>query len=207
MIDFYLIRTANGQKVAIVLEELGLAYRVHELKSGDPFKDSPEYRAIHPQGKLPAIVDTEGPDGKPITVFQSLAIGLYLAEKTGRLLPTDPRARTEAYIYAAVTATDLTPNLAVQYFTTLRAKSDVSEATGFVVSEAKRALHAIDLRLGAVPYLAGSEFSLADALTFPLMATSVQRLPDGFRPYANIARWFDLVGQRPGVKRGMAISR
>jgi GST-like protein len=97
--------------------------------------------------------------------------------------------------------------MAVQYFTTLRAKSDQSETTGFVVSEAKRALHALDRRLGVARYLAGEDYGLADVLTFPVMATSVQRLPGGFRDYSNIVRWFDLVSARPAVQRGMAVSR
>ncbi len=204
MIDCYLVPTANGQKAAIMLEELGLVYRpLHsnrELGAAPPA----DYLAINPMGKYPAIVDPDGPGGTPIYVFETLAIVLYLAEKCGRLIPKDARARTAMFEWAALASTDLTPMMATQYFLTLRATSDITEATAWVVSEVERFLKAIDGRLGESAYLAGRDYSLADVLMYPLMATSVQRLEGGYSAYAHIKRWVDAVAARPAVQKGMA---
>lgn len=202
MIEVYLVPTANGQKVAILLEELGLPYEAHHVVRavGDP--PTAAYLRISPLGKYPAIVD-RGAGGGPLRVFETMAIALYLTEKAGQLLPTNLAERSQAHAWASVAATNLTPTMATQYFLTLRATRDVREATDWVVGEAHRCLAAIDSRLGSVPYLAGDAFSYADVLTYPLMATSVQRLDGGFEPYRNIARWFEQVAARPAVQRGM----
>jgi GST-like protein len=156
-------------------------------------------------GKYPTLVDKDAPGG-PLTVFETLAIALYLIEKTGRLIPTDPKTRAAAHQWAALAASDLTPAMATQYFLTLRAKTDVSEATEWVLSEIDRFLTAIDGRLGEVPYLAGDTYSYADVLTYPLMATSVQRLEGGHTTYSNITRWAETVGARDAVQKGMAVA-
>ena len=97
--------------------------------------------------------------------------------------------------------------MAAQFFLTLRAESDLGEAVAWIEAEARRFLHAIDLRLAQAEYLAGAPFSVADVLTFPLMATSVQRLEGGFGGYPNIARWFEQVAARPAVQKGMDAAR
>ncbi|MEQ9447523.1 MAG: glutathione S-transferase family protein, partial [Rhodospirillaceae bacterium] len=203
MIEVYLVPTANGQKVAVLLEELELPYVAHRIarRAGD--RPSDMYLTLNPMGKYPTLVDPDGPGG-PLVVFETLAIAQYLMEKTGNLLPTSPAARSAAHIWAAVAASDLTPALAMQYFLTLRATGDVSEATDWIVSEIHRYLSAIDSRLADATYLAGEDYSYADILTYPLMVTSVQRLEDGYAPYRNIARWADRVGAREAVKKGMA---
>lgn len=202
MIEVYLVPTANGQKVAILLEELELPYRAHRIVRRPGDVPSAAYRRISPLGKYPAIVDSSGPDG-PLSVFETMAIALYLTEKTGRLCPTNVDDRSQAHAWAAVAASDLTPMMATQYFLTLRATSDVSEATNWVVAEAHRCLAAIDARLDAARFLAGDAYSYADVLMYPLMATSVQRLEGWFGGYRHIVRWYDEIAARPAVQRGM----
>ncbi len=205
MIDVYLVPTANGQKVAIMLEELDLPYVAHRIVRTVGDAPTSDYLALNPMGKYPTIVDSEAEGGR-LAVFETLAIALYLAKKTQRLVPVDVTARVAAHAWAAVAASDLTPAMATQYFLTLRATTDVSEVTDWVVDEVHRFLSAIDRRLGDEQFLAGAEYSYADILTYPLMATSVQRLEGGVLTYKNIQRWFELVGARPAVVRGMKIA-
>jgi GST-like protein len=205
MIEVYLVPTANGQKVAVLLEELAVPYVTHQIVRTVGDQPSDEYLRHNPMGKYPTLVDKDAPGG-PLTVFETLAIALYLIEKTGRLIPTDPKTRAAAHQWAALAASDLTPAMATQYFLTLRAKTDVSEATEWVLSEIDRFLTAIDGRLGEVPYLAGDTYSYADVLTYPLMATSVQRLEGGHTTYSNITRWAETVGARDAVQKGMAVA-
>ena len=206
MIDYYFVPTANGQKIAIMLEEAGIQYTPHlvERKPGD----SPEekYLLISPLGKYPAIVDQDGPKGCRVTLFETLAITFYLTEKAPSLMPVDPSARFSAHAWAAVASTNLTPMMATQYFLTLRAKSDVSEATKWVEGEAFRCLEAIDRRLEAAQYLAGDDFSYADVLTYPLIVTSARRLGPGLESYSCISRWVELLSERPAFRRGMEVS-
>ncbi len=204
MIDFYVVPTANGQKGAIMLEESGLAYRAHRVRRNVGAPPTPDYLRINPIGKYPSIVDEDGPGGTPITVFETLAIALYLAEKTGRLLPADPSERAAAHIWASVANTGLTPLMGTQYFLQLRASTDVSEVTEWVLSEVQRYLVAMNQRLGEAQYLAGDTYSLADVMTYPVLATSVQRLEEGFSAYDNIGRWVEEVSRRPAVIRGLA---
>ena len=207
LIDLHFVPTANGQKITIMLEECGLPYRSIRKPHGATGPGAPNISTLNPIGRYPVIVDPTGPDGAPATVFESLAIALYLAEKSGRLLPSQGPARSASLVWAAVACTDLTPTMAAQFFLTLRAESDLGEAVAWVEAEARRFLHAIDLRLAQAEYLAGAPFSLADVLTFPLMATSVQRLEGGFGGYPNIARWFEQVAARPAVQKGMDAAR
>jgi len=205
VIEVYLVPTANGQKVAILLEELGLSYAPHVVVRAPGDVPSPDYLRLNPMGKYPTIVDATD-EGETLVVFETLAIALYLTEKAGALVPNERAGRAAAHTWAALAASDLTPAMATQYFLTLRAQTDVAEATGWVVGEVHRFLKVIDERLAAVRYLAGETYTYADVLTFPLMATSVQRLDGGFARYANIQRWFDEVAARPAVQRGMKVA-
>ncbi len=202
MIEVYLVPTANGQKVAILLEELGLPYRAHVVVRAPGDVPSPDYLRLNPMGKYPTLVD-RAEEQEPIVVFETLAIALYLTERTGALVPEDRTTRAAAHTWAALAASDLTPAMATQYFLTLRATSDVAEAEAWVVGEVHRFLKAIDERLADARYLAGETYTYADVLTFPLIATSVQRLDGGLDRYANIRRWFDEVAARPAVQKGM----
>ncbi len=203
VIEVYLVPTANGQKVAVLLEELGLPYVAHRVTRTVGDQPSADYLKLNPMGKYPTLVDADV-DGAPLAVFETLAIALYLTEKVGALIPADKKERAAAHTWAALAASDLTPAMATQYFLTLRAQTDVQEVTDWVLSEIDRFLTAIDARLGAVPYLAGDTYSYADVMMYPLMATSVQRLAGGHAAYPNITRWADEVGARPAVQKGMA---
>jgi GST-like protein len=197
------VPTANGQKATILLEETGVVYTATRVTREPGAPPTEEILHINPIGRYPVLTDPAGPGG-PVTVFESLAIAEYLTEITGQLVPADSRERVAAKVWAAVACTDLTPTMATQYFLTLRAKTDVTEAREWIESEAHRFLRAYDRRLGEAEYLAGGEYSYADALTYPLMATSVQRLDGGYAAYGNIGRWAAQVGAREAVQRGMA---
>jgi len=203
-IDLFHLPTSNAQKVAIVLEETGLPYVAHRTvkKAGEATPAA--HLAMNPIGKYPVIVDPDGPGGKPITIFETSAIALYLAEKSGKLLPADLRGRAAVNQWISVGASIMTI-MAAQWFTTKRAKTDLSEATDWIVADVNRGLQAIDLQLGETIYLTGADFTVADALVYPVMATTVQRIEGGYAGYDNIARWATLVGARPGVVKAMAL--
>ena len=201
-IELLHLPTSNAQKVAIVLEETGLPYVAHRWvkKAGEATPAA--HLALNPMGKYPVIVDSDGPGGKPITIFETSAIALYLAEKSGKLLPADLRGRAAVNQWISVGASIMTI-MAAQWFTTKRARTDLSEATEWIVADVERGLVAIDQQLAKTEFLAGPDFTLADALVYPVMATTVQRNPRGYSGHNNIARWTTLVGARPGVQRGM----
>lgn len=207
MIELYCVPTANGQKATILLEEGGLPYRaIHVVRAvGAP--PPPSYLDISPMGKYPAIVDRSPGLAHPVKVFGTLAIALYVCERSQKMLPADLESRASAWSWASVVATDFSPMMGVQYFTTLRARSDLSEATDYVEAEARRALQAMERRLSECDYLAGPAFSFADALAYPLAVTSIQRLAGGLTPYPALARWRDRVGARPGVVAGIAAAQ
>lgn len=201
-IELYHLPTSNAQKAAIVLEETGLPYVPFLKKPGTP--TPPEHLARNPIGKYPAIVDPEGPDGQPITIFETSAIAIYLAEKSRKLLPSDLRTRAAVNQWISVGASIMTI-MAAQWFTTQRARTDQSETLAWIVADVERGLVAIDQQLGRTEYLTGPRFTLADALVYPVMATTVQRNPQGYSGHDNIARWVTLVGGRPAVQRGMKV--
>lgn len=207
MIELYCVPTANGQKATILLEESGLRYRaIHVVRAvGAPPPLS--YLDISPMGKYPALVDKNPGFPHAVTVFGTLAIALYVCERSQKMLPADLESRASAWSWASVVATDLSPMMGVQYFTTLRARSDLSEATQYVEAEARRALRAMEQRLSESDFLAGSEFSFADALAYPLAVTSIRRLAEELAPYDALVRWRDRVGARPGVIAGMAAAQ
>lgn len=206
MIELYCVPTANGQKATILLEESGLPYRAIPVVRSVGAPPPASYLKISPLGKYPALVDT-GALPRAVTVFGTLAIALYVCERSQRMMPADLEGRARAWSWASVVATDLTPMMGVQYFTTLRARTDVSEATAYVEAEARRALHAMDQRLSESDFLAGPSFTFADALAYPLAATSARRLAGELAPYPALARWRDRVGARPGVIAGMAAAQ
>lgn len=206
MIELHSTNTANGQKVSLMLEECGLEYRMHEvnLVAGDHLK--PEFLGINPFGKIPAIVDRDGPGGTPIAVSQSLAILRYLADKTGRFLPDDPRARAEADQYLALVASDMGAAFSgIFMFGTLPTMSGgepVASAVDYFTSQVHRGLRVLDARLTDAAYLAGEGYSIADILALPVAVTSVQMLGEApLAPYPAIVRWVAMLAERPAVQR------
>ncbi len=204
MIELHAIATANGQKAAIMLEECGLDYEVKLLDMAGGAHRSEEYLAMNPVGKMPVIVDRDGPGGKAVTVFETLAIAAYACDKSGKMMPGDAAARAAAWEWAAACATNLAPALSFQYQLTRAVPDTSGPSIEYILGQAARLFKALDTRLGDAEYLA-AEYSFADVQVYPVAATSGMRMPEGLAPYPNIRRWCDAVAARPGVTRGMNV--
>lgn len=203
MIDAYVWNTPNGQKLTIALEELGLAYTPHYVHIGEGAQNTPAFRAVNPNGKIPAIVDHDGPEGAPITVFESGAILLYLAEKTGQLLPGGARGKWLATEWLMFQMAGVGPMFGQAGFF-LRQKEPVPVAQERYVTESLRIMGVLEQRLGEVDYLAG-EYSVADIATWPWVQASIVHLKFTLPP--NVQRWSDRIAERPAVQRGMAAAK
>ena len=203
MIDLYSWPTPNGHKIHIMLEECGLPYNVHavDIGAGDQF--DPPFLKISPNNKIPAIVDSDGPGGEPISLFESGAILVYLAAKTGRLLPADVRGKYVALQWLMFQMGGVGPMLGQAHHFRLYAPQKIDYAIDRYTNEAKRLYGVMDRRLAEVPYFAG-EYSIADIAIFPWT-----RSPDrqGVDPadYPNFNRWYDAVAARPAVQRGVRV--
>ncbi|TFZ04749.1 glutathione binding-like protein [Ramlibacter rhizophilus] len=204
MIDVHSWPTPNGHKVHIMLEECALPYRVHPVNigKGDQFK--PEFLAISPNNKIPAIVDPEGPDGQPIALFESGAILLYLAEKTGRFLASAPRARLDAMQWLMFQMGGVGPMLGQAHHFRLYAPEKIAYAIDRYTNEAKRLYGVIDKRLAQSAYLAGDDYGIADIATFPWLR-SWQNQGVELSDYPHLHKWFDGIAARPAVQRGVAV--
>lgn len=202
MIDLYWVPTANGQRAAIMLEETGEDYRVHAVDMMRGEHRAPDYLAINPLGKVPSIIDRE----TDLTVYGTLAIALYLADKHGVMLGDTLADRARVYHWAGVVASDLSPAFTGQYVFNVLAPERLDFAIGYFDEQIGRILGVLDARLGDQPFLAGEHYTLADALAYPVAATSAQRLPSGLTPWPGIVRWAEQVSQRPAVQRAMAIN-
>jgi len=205
MIHLYTWATPNGRKASIMLEEIGLPYELHpvNLRSGEQFK--PEFLAINPNNKIPAIVDSEGPGGQSLTLFESGAILIYLAEKTHKLLPAmQSRERYEVIQWLMFQMGGVGPMFGqANYF--CRMTDKIPYAIERFRKEALRLYGVLDGRLAGQEFLAG-DYSIADIATYPWVARHEGhqvKLED----YPNIKRWFDLISARPAVQKGMAIPK
>lgn len=206
MIDLYTVKTANGQRASIMLEELGLPYETHliDLTKGEHL--NPAFLKINPLGMGPAITDCDGPDGKPIHVFETMAICTYLAEKTGKFLPKSGVARVEAQKWATMVAADLGPASAGIFYMGISPKEPIAYGVELFQGRLKRFYKAMDDHLADNEYLAGGDYTIADILAYPSATTSATRLPGGIAEFKNLQRWIDVLGARPAVKKGMAVS-
>jgi GST-like protein len=204
MIELYTWGTPNGRKASIMLEEVGLPYNVHriDIGKGDQFK--PEYVALNPYSKIPAIVDPDGPDGEPLKLFESGAILIYLAEKTGKLLPTVPRRKYITVQWLMFQMGAVGPFFGQVHHFVRTAKVEVPYAIERYTKEKDRIYGVLDRRLGEAPYLAGDEYTIADVATYPWVARHEWHKTD-LNAFPNVKRWFDTVGARPAVRRGMAV--
>ena len=203
MIELYSSATPNGQKIHIMVEETGLAYRIHwiNIAKGEQFE--PAFLKISPNNKIPAIIDRDGPDGAPISVFESGAILLYLAEKTGRFLPTEPRARTAVYEWLMFQMGGVGPMLGQAHHFRAYARERIPYAIERYTNEAARLYRVLDRRLGEQEYLAG-EYSIADMAVFPWIRLHGRQGQDLAR-HGNLARWFETIAARPAVAKDMAL--
>jgi GST-like protein len=205
MIDLYTHATPNGHKVSILLEELGLAYRVHLVDLVRNEQMSPQFLAINPNNKIPAIVDAEGPGGRPLTVWESGAILIYLAEKTGSaLLPSSGAARYATLQWLMFQMAGVGPMFGQAGHFVLYAKEPVPYAIERYTSEAKRLLGVMDRALASGGYLAGPDYSIADIATYPWTQSAV-RIPTigDLAAWPHVVRWRAALAARPAVQRGL----
>ncbi|WP_299626805.1 glutathione binding-like protein [Pelagibius sp.] len=203
-IELYSWATPNGHKVHIMLEELGLAYNVHPINIGTGDQFDPEFLKISPNNKMPAIVDPEGPDGEPISVFETGAILIYLANKHGRFFPENPRSRYAALQWLMWQMGGLGPFLGQAHHFRSYAPERIEYAYNRYTNEAKRLYGVLDKRLAEARYLAGDDYSIADIAAWPWT-----RYPDrqGVErdDYPNFKRWFDEIAERSAVQRGVEV--
>jgi len=204
MIELYTWPTPNGHKIHIMLEETGLAYNVHpiDISAGEQF--DPEFLKISPNNRMPAIVDTDGSDGKPISLFESGAILIYLAEKTGQFLPESPRARYTTLQWLMWQMGGLGPMLGQAHHFRTYAPEQIPYAVERYTNEARRLYGVANRRLGETRFLAGDDYSIADIASFP-WTRSHERQGVDFADYPNVKRWFDEINARPAVERGVQV--
>jgi GSH-dependent disulfide-bond oxidoreductase len=204
MIQLYTWGTPNGKKVSIMLEEISMPYEVHpiNLGQGDQFK--PEYLAINPNNKIPSIIDADGPGGKPLTLFESGAILMYLAEKSGKLWPADMRQRYAVIQWLMFQMGGVGPMFGqANYF--FRLEEKVPYAIERYHKEALRLYGVLEKALGQNEYLAG-EYSIADIATYPwVWRHDIHQVK--LEDFPNVKRWYDKISERPAVKRGMEIPK
>jgi GSH-dependent disulfide-bond oxidoreductase len=204
MIEVWTWPTPNGHKVHIMLEEIGLSYKVIPVNigAGDQFK--PEFLAINPNHRIPAIVDPEGPGGKRFPLFESGAILVYLAEKAGRLIPKDPAARYICLQWLMFQMGGVGPMFGQYNHFANYAVEKLPYAIERYANEVKRLHRVLDHRLSEAPYLAGEEYSIADIATFPWVRNPDRRGID-LDDTPAVKRWHDAVAARPAVVRGVAV--
>jgi len=203
MIDLYYWTTPNGHKITIFLEEADLAYRIIpvNISAGDQFK--PDYLKISPNNKIPAIVDTEPSDGGgEFSVFESGAILVYLAEKTGKFLAKDLRGRVRTLEWLTWQVAGFGPMLGQNHHFSQYAPEPIPYAIERYRKESERLYGVLDDRLAEAPFLAG-DYSIADMATYP-WAVPHQKQGIDLGAYPNVLRWFELIGNRPAVKRAYA---
>ncbi|HYD78418.1 MAG TPA: glutathione binding-like protein [Paucimonas sp.] len=203
MIDVYSDATPNGHKIHIMLEECGLPYRIHRVNIGEGDQFKPEFLAISPNNKIPAIVDADGPDGKPISLFESGAILVYLASKAGRFLGNTDRERFTTLQWLMFQMGGVGPMLGQAHHFRIYAPEKIEYAINRYTNEAKRLYGVIDKQLANSAYLAGDEYTIADIATFPWLR-SWKRQGVELDDYPRLKRWFEEIAERPAVKRGVA---
>ena len=210
MITLYTWTTPNGRKISIALEELGLPYEVKPVNIGKDEQFAPDFLAVSPNNKIPAIVDHEA-EGGPLSIFESGAILTYLAEKTGRLLAPSGPARFKALEWLHWQMGGLGPMLGQLGFFAVRSTEKAPLAIRRFTEEADRLLGVMERRLSGVPYLAGADYSIADIAAYPwtLAATSFMKEPlaESLAAKPAVHAWLARVGERPAVARGLAVPK
>jgi GST-like protein len=207
MIDVYSWATPNGHKVHIMLEETGLPYTVHGVNIGAGDQFTAGFLAISPNNKIPAIVDSEGPktvDGKPFSLFESGAILIYLAEKTGRFLPADPAARYATLQWLMFQMGSIGPMLGQTHHFRVYAPEPIEYAINRYTNEARRLYGVMDTQLGKTAYLAGNDYTIADIASFP-WTRSWKNQGIELDDFPNVKRWHEEIAARPAVVRGVEV--
>ncbi|TNF63728.1 MAG: glutathione S-transferase family protein [Burkholderiales bacterium] len=208
MIEVHSWATPNGHKVHIMLEEcgqhLGRDWRVHPVNigAGDQFR--PEFLAISPNNKIPAIVDPNGPDGKPISLFESGAILLYLAAKFGRFLPRSDRQKFEMLQWLMFQMGGVGPMLGQAHHFRIYAPQKIGYAIDRYTNEARRLYGVMDRQLQGRKFIAGNQYTIADIAIFPWLR-SWQNQGIDWADHPRLKDWFDRIAERPAVQRGVAV--
>ena len=203
-IELYFWPTPNGKKITIFLEEAGLPYNLApvDITAGEQFDE--EFLKISPNNKMPAIVDPEGPNGEPISVFESGAILLYLAEKTGRFMPSSPRRRYEALQWLMFQVSSVGPMLGQVHHFRGYAPQEIPYAVDRYTNEAARLYGVMDSRLSEVEYFVDDDYSIVDMAIYPWVA-SHKKQGQKIEDYPNLRRWYEAMGKRPAVRRAMEV--
>ncbi|WP_295548532.1 glutathione S-transferase N-terminal domain-containing protein [uncultured Pseudacidovorax sp.] len=204
VIDVYSWPTPNGHKVHIMLEETGLPYRAHAVDIGQGDQFAPEFLAISPNNKIPAITDPVGPDGQPLSLFESGAILVYLAAKTGQLLPQGDRERFEVLQWLMFQMGGVGPMLGQAHHFRMYAPDKLPYAIERYTNEAKRLYGVIDRRLEKSAFVGGADYSIADIAIFPWLR-SWQNQGVVMDDYPALKAWFDGIAARPAVQRGVQV--
>jgi GSH-dependent disulfide-bond oxidoreductase len=203
MIDLYAWGTPNARKISIALEELSIPFKVHmvNISEGDQFKDS--FIALNPNSKIPVIVDPQGPHGKEVTLFESGAILIYLADKTGKLLPASGVERHQAIQWLMFQMGGIGPMFGQTHHFRRNAPHETYGLNRYT-KETHRLYKVLDARFGKSEYVAGSQYSIADIAIYPWVARfGLHQIEWDDVP--NVKRWYDSIGSRPAVRRGMGI--
>ena len=207
MIELHTWSTPNGRKVSVMLEECGLPYSVHKVNIGQGEQFKPEFLSISPNNRIPGIVDPEGPaddkSGKPFKLFESGAILVYLAGKTGKFLPTSTHGKYIALQWLMFQMGGVGPMFGQAHHFLRAAPEQVPYGIKRYTDEARRLYGVLDKRLSEAAYLA-DEYSIADIATFPWIARHEWHKVD-LAEFPNVKRWYDIINKRPAVVRGMAV--
>jgi GST-like protein len=210
-LQLYSAPTPNGVKVSIMLEEIGLPYEPHYIDIGKDESWTPEYLALNPNGKIPAIVDPDGPNGKPFGLFESGAILLYLAEKTGKLLPADPALRYETIQWVFFQMAAIGPIFGQVGFFHKFAGREIADKRPLerYATESRRLIGVLETRLTSRPWIAGDDYTVADVATLGWVRNLIgfyeARDLVGFDDFPTVAKWLERGLARPAVQRGLTI--
>jgi GST-like protein len=204
MIEVHSWATPNGHKVHIMLEECGLPYRAIPVNIGAGDQFEPDFLAISPNNKIPAIVDPDGPDGRPISMFESGAILLYLASKSGLFLPADTRGKFQVLEWLMFQMGSIGPMLGQAHHFRIYAPEKIGYAIERYTNEARRLYGVMDRRLAKTRYIAGPDYSIADIAIFPWLRSWKNQGID-WREFPHLKGWFDEIAGRPAVQRGVEV--
>lgn len=212
-LQLYSLATPNGVKVSIMLEETGLPYEVHEVSFTTQDQMSPEFLSLNPNNKIPAILDPNGPGGKPLALFESGAILIYLAEKTGRFLPQDPAARYQTLQWLMFQMGGIGPMFGQVGFFVKFAGKDITDARprGRYLTESRRLLQVLDKHLEGRDWVMGDEYTIADIAIFPWIRNLIGFYEAGelvgIDDFSNVKRSLDAFVARPAVQKGLNIPK
>ena len=204
MIEVYSWPTPNGHKIHVMLEECGLPYRAIPVDIGAGEQFEPGFLAISPNNKIPALVDPDGPDGEPISIFESGAILVYLAAKTGSFLPADVRGRYETLEWLMFQMGGVGPMLGQAHHFRIYTPKKIPYAVARYTNEARRLYGVMNKRLEAREFMAAGQYTIADIAIFPWLR-SWQNQGIDWADFPHLKDWFDRIGARPAVQRGVEV--